>query len=355
LIPPRFPYRFTHIMDSSAARLTPRVSVVLPVFNESLLIQECLTRVLGVLDGIPGGPHEVLMVNDGSTDGTLDLLKAHAGMEPRLTVISLSRNFGHQAAITAGLHFATGDAVVVMDADLQDAPESIPVFLERYRRGYDVVYAIRKGRKEGFIKRACYAVFYRVLVRLSSVDLPIDSGDFSLLSREVVEQLKKLPERSRYVRGLRSWVGFRQVGVEVERSPRFAGRTKYSFPKLVQLALDGIFSFSTVPIRAVALLGALGLLFSFCYVAAVVYGKLVLKKAPEGFAAIIVVLSFLSGLILLSLGIIGEYIGRIYEEVKGRPHFIVGELIRGEPPRDDAALGRRREGDELAAPPLPLK
>ena len=306
-----------------------RVSVAIPVYNEEQVIPELLQRVLRVLSALPGGPHEVVLVDDGSTDRTLALLEAAAQQDDRLRVVVLSRNFGHQAAFTAALAHVTGDAVVLMDGDLQDAPEVIPEFLPYFEQGYEVVYARRVRRKEHLLLRTAYAVAYRLIAWLSRIPLPVDAGDFAMLSRRVVAELNALPERQRYLRGLRTWVGFRQIGLDVERRERFAGRAKYGFRQLVHLAFDGLLAFSVAPLRAAALLGAVGVILATVFALYAVYVRLALGRSPEGFTALLVALTFLSGIQLLFMGMIGEYVGRIYEEIKGRPTFIVARVIEG--------------------------
>jgi glycosyltransferase involved in cell wall biosynthesis len=300
-----------------------RISVAIPIHNEESVLSELLRRLEAVLDDLPGGAHEVVFVDDGSTDRTYEMLDAAAQNDPRILAISFSRNFGHQAAITAALDHASGDAVVVMDGDLQDAPEVILQFVEQFRRGFDVVYAKRVRRKESWLLRICYFVFYRMMARLSDIQLPLDAGDFVLISRRVVEQLRRMPEHHRYLRGMRTWVGFQQIGIEVEREERHAGNSKYNLMRLLKLAFDGIFAFSIVPIRAAALVGAFVVFGSILYVAYAIYAKLFLRESPVGFTALIVAVTFLSGVILFFLGVIGEYVGRIYEEAKGRPQYIV--------------------------------
>ena len=306
-----------------------RLSIAIPIHNEESVLPELLRRLRAVLDTVTGGPHEIVFVDDGSTDRTFEMLADAAKEDGRIVVLSLSRNFGHQAAITAALDHVTGDAVVVMDGDLQDVPEVIPKFVEKFQQGCDVVYAQRVRRKEPWLLRICYFVFYRMMARLSDIQLPLDSGDFGLMSRRVIEQLRRMPEHHRYLRGMRSWVGFRQVGIEVERAERHSGESKYSLMRLVKLAFDGLFAFSIVPIRAAALLGAFVMFLSSFYIAYSIYVKLVLHKSPQGFTALIVAITFLSGIILFFLGVIGEYVGRIYEETKARPQYIVGRRAGG--------------------------
>jgi polyisoprenyl-phosphate glycosyltransferase len=225
-----------------------------------------------------------------------------------------------------------------MDADLQDPPEVIPAFLDRYRDGYDVVYAQRKERKESVALRLSYFIFYRLIARLADVSLPLDAGDFGLMSRRVVEVVNGAPEHHRYLRGLRTWAGFRQTGVVVERARRHAGKSKYSIGKLVKLALDGVFAFSTAPLRAASLLGSLAVLGSALFACYALYWKVVRDQSPEGFTALIVSITFLSGVQLLFLGIIGEYLGRVYEEVKGRPLYIVDRITRGRTASADSSM-----------------
>ena len=324
-----------------------RLSVAIPIHNEESVMPELLRRLKAVLDGLPGGPHEIVFVDDGSTDRTYELLETAAQRDPRISAISLSRNFGHQAAITAGLDHVTGDAVVVMDGDLQDVPEVIPQFVEKYQEGYDVVYAKRVRRKEPWLLRACYFLFYRLMAELSDIRLPLDSGDFGLMSRRVLTQLRKMPEHHRYLRGMRSWVGFRQAGIDVERAERHSGRSKYNLMRLLRLAFDGIFAFSIVPIRAAALCGAFVMLFSMLFVLYALYAKLFLHQSPQGFTALLVAVTFLSGIVLFFLGVIGEYVGRIYEGIKSRPHYVVdrrcGGASSGVMATDDAAPAIQKE------------
>jgi len=325
-----------------------RLSVAIPVHNEERVLPELLRRVRAVLDQIPGGPHEVVFADDGSTDGTLALIEEASREDPRISAISLSRNYGHQAALSAALDYVSGDATVVMDGDLQDVPEAIPAFLEKFKEGYDVVYAQRVRRKEPLVLRICYFTFYRLMARLSDVRLPLDSGDFSIMSRRVVENLRRMPEHHRYLRGMRTWVGFKQAGIEVERDRRYAGDSKYSWMRLLKLASDGIFAFSIVPIRAAAILGAVTIAFASIFSLVAVYAKFFLKQTPKGFTAEVVLLTFLSGILLLFLGIIGEYVGRVYEETKARPHYIVGRVI-GQAHLEDGTAGvTRRNSVETA-------
>jgi glycosyltransferase involved in cell wall biosynthesis len=312
--------------DKEPAVPVPRVSLAIPVFNEDAVVPELVRRTTAVLDALPGGPHEIVFVDDGSSDRTLELLENAAREDSRLVIVALSRNFGHQTALSAALDHVTGDVCILMDGDLQDPPEAVPELLGVYRQGYDVVYVVRRDRKESWWLRLCYRVFYRLIAVLSSTRLPLDSGDFGLISRRVVDEIRGMPEHHRYLRGLRTWVGFRQIGVPIERSRRHAGRTKYSPLKLLKLASDGIFAFSIVPLRAAALLGVLAIGCSSLFAGYAIYARFWLHS-PQGFTALIVVMTFLSGVNLLFLGIIGEYVGRVYEETKARPHYVVRKVV----------------------------
>jgi len=306
---------------------SPGVSVAIPIYNEEEVVPLLIQRTTAALDGLPGGPHEIVLVDDGSSDHTPELLEAAALQDPRLVVVDLSRNFGHQTALAAALDHCSGAVVVLMDGDLQDPPEAIPTLVETYRQGYDVVYVQRVNRKEAWWLRLCYYLFYRLLAALSPIKLPVDAGDFGLMSRRVVDEIRRMPEHHRYLRGMRSWVGFRQVGIPIERSARQAGITKYSPLKLLKLASDGIFAFSIVPLRAAAILGALAIGTSFLFALYALYVKFWLH-APQGFTALLIVMTFLSGVNLFFLGIIGEYVGRVYEEAKARPHYVVRKVVR---------------------------
>lgn len=319
-----------------------RLSMAVPLYNEEKVLPEFLRRTRSVIDSLAGGPHEMVLVDDGSADRTLAILEEAAAADPRLVVVALSRNFGHQAALTAALDHCSGDAVVLMDADLQDAPEAIPLFVEKFQQGYDVVYATRASRKEAWWLKLSYFLFYRLLAMLSELSLPVDAGDFALLSRRVVEQLRRLPEHHRYLRGLRSWVGFRQIGIPIERAERHAGKSKYSLRKLMELASDGIFAFSIVPLRAAILAGLLATALSVIFALYAVYARLFLNRSPQGFTALVVLITFLSGILLFFLGIIGEYVGRLYEEVKARPLYIVGKTVGWPNPHGEQGTRRAR-------------
>ena len=306
-----------------------KISIIVPCFNEEAVLPELFGRLASVA-ATWGMDYEIICVDDGSRDRTWELLKAQNLKDARWRCLSFARNFGHQTAVSAGLFYASGDVVVVIDADLEDPPEEISRLLEKWREGYDVVYAIRQNRKEGWFKRLCYWAFYRIMARLVAFEIPLDSGDFCLINRRVVDTINAMPERNRFVRGLRAWSGFRQTGVIYERAARFAGTPKYNFSKLVKLATDGLFSFSTVPLRVATYLGLgvsafafFGVVFTLAQkIFAAEFAKIGLAPA-SGFPTIVISVLFLGGVQLICLGILGEYIGRIYEEVKGRPLWIL--------------------------------
>lgn len=301
-------------------------SIIIPIYNEEQTLRVLHDRLVEALRPL-GEDYEVILVDDGSKDGSYELMKSIHAHDARFKVLRLSRNFGHQIAISAGLDFASGDAVILMDGDLQDPPELLPHMITKWREGYHVVYTVKTSRKEHRLKRFAFKTFYRVLHALSSVQIPMDAGNFSLMDRRVVEILRRIPERHRYISGLRAWIGFRQIGIEYDRGPRYAGKPQMSFGKLVQLALDGIFSFSNAPLRVASYVGFLSALVAFGGGLYVIYEKLFTDKAILGWASTISAIAFLGGLILMTLGIIGEYIGRIYDEVKQRPLYIVSEGI----------------------------
>ncbi|HZM95108.1 MAG TPA: glycosyltransferase family 2 protein [Vicinamibacterales bacterium] len=307
-----------------------RLSIGIPVYNEEEVLPELLARLTRVLDQLPGGPHEIVFVDDGSTDRSRQLLLKAAMRDVRIKVVVLSRNFGHQAALSAALDHASGDALVLMDADLQDEPEVIPEFVRLHEAGADVVFARRASRKEGWLLQLAYKTFYRLIARLSEIALPLDSGDFALLGSPVVEAIRRLPEQQRYLRGLRAWVGFTQIGVDVQRPARFAGQPKYSTMRLIKLALDGICSFSVVPLRAAALAGLVAILAASIFSLYAVYVRLVQGSVPEGFTASLLVMTFLSGVQLFFVGVIGEYVGRVYGETKRRPAYVVANVAGGD-------------------------
>ena len=299
-----------------------RISLVFPVYNEEQVLPVLYDRVRELLVQLPYEA-EVILVNDGSRDGSLELLKRFHAADPRFKVIDFSRNFGHQVAITAGIDFATGDAVILLDADLQDPPELLPQFLQQWEAGYQVVYAVRRKRKEHLFKRMAYATFYRVLQRISNIAMPLDAGDFCLMDRVVVDTLKAMQERNRFVRGLRSWAGFQQIGLEYDRAQRHSGEVKYTMSKLMRLALDGIFAFSYFPLQLASYTGFIISGASFLGILVYLYREIFVGGEPRGFPTLVILILFLGGIQLISLGVIGEYIGRIYDEVKRRPTYVV--------------------------------
>lgn len=312
------------ITDSGAAVMPTRYSVVLPVFNESETLPELHRRLSVVMEAL-AEPYEIIFVDDGSRDASGELLHALQASDPHVRVLRLSRNFGHQSAISAGIDHARGDAVIVMDADLQDPPEALPDLLAPWRQGHDVVYAVRRDRKENVLKRSAYGLFYRLLHQAANVEIPLDAGDFCVLDRRVADVLRQMPERNRFIRGIRSWVGFRQIGVPYNRAARYAGQPKYSLFKLLRLAFDGFFSFSYVPLRLASLFGLFVSFLGFLLSVWTVYKRFTLPEFPSGFATIVVGMMFLGGIQLIALGVIGEYVGRIFDEVKQRPLYIIGE------------------------------
>jgi len=296
-----------------------------------------LERLLPVMHGLVGDDYEVIFVNDGSGDETGALLDAACAEHPQVRALHFSRNFGHQPALTAGMDAASGEALILLDCDLQDPPEVLPAFVERWRQGHDVVYGVRQKRKESIFKRAAYSVFYRTLRAMAQVDVPLDAGDFCLMDRKVVDVLRGLPETHRFLRGLRTWVGFKQASVEYERSERFAGTPKYTLGKLLQLALTGYIGFSIVPLRLAVWLGALAALGGAAVFAWVMLATLTGASAPRGWASVIAVVLSLGGAQLIVLSIIGEYLGRMYDEVRRRPVYIVDRRAGWQAPtRDDA-------------------
>ena len=305
----------------------PELSVIIPIFNEEENIPVLYARLTRVLEETKLD-YEIIFVDDGSRDKSLELLNGLTTQDKRVVLVELARNFGHQVAITAGLDFARGGIVAVMDADLQDPPEVLPQYIHKCREGYEVVYAIRAQRKEGWFKRTCYAVFYRLLRRVANVEIPLDSGDFCVMDRRIVELMRGMPERSRFVRGIRSWVGLKQVGIPFERQARHGGETKYTFGRLMVLALDGLISFSYVPLRMISFLGLSVSLLSIILAVFYFVKKLLYGLSPPGFASIMVSVFFLAGIQLVTLGVIGEYVGRVFEEAKRRPLYVLRRASR---------------------------
>jgi len=305
------------------------LSIVVPLFNESGNVEELLRRTTAVVAALPDPPadYEIVCVDDGSRDTTRAQLIDASHRDAHIRVIALSRNFGHQIAATAGLDAARGDAVVLMDGDLQDPPELIAAFLERFRAGYDVVYATRRRRAgESRFKIWTAALFYRVVRRLTNVSIPVDTGDFRLMSRRVIEALRRTRERHRFIRGLVSWVGFNQTGVEYDRDARYSGGTKYPVSKMLKFAIDGITAFSEVPLRMASYLGFFASGFAFVYAVVVLILKFAHLNAP-GYTSTMIAVLFLGGIQLIGIGILGEYVGRIYDEIKARPLYLVADSV----------------------------
>jgi glycosyltransferase involved in cell wall biosynthesis len=301
------------------------LSVVVPAYNEEEVLPELQNRLSAVLEGL-GAEWEILYVNDGSRDGTLGVINGFA--DPRVAVIDLSRNFGKEIAMTAGLDHARGDAVVVIDADLQDPPELIPELVRKWREGFDVVYARRAAREgETLVKKATAKLFYRAIQSLSRVDIPPDTGDFRLLSRRAVESLKLLREQHRFMKGLFAWIGYPHVAVYYRRDPRFAGEPKWNYWRLWNFAIEGITSFSIAPLKLATYVGLLTALGAFIAAAVVVYKTLVYGDPVRGYPSLMVVMLFLGGVQLMSLGMIGEYLGRMFNETKRRPLYLVNRFV----------------------------
>ncbi len=313
--------------------MNPQLSIIIPCLNEQEVLPLLRSRLIEALDRTHTS-WEVIFVDDGSRDRTLPILSEIHAQDPHFKVVALSRNFGHQIAISAGLSYATGDAIAIMDADLQDPPDLIASCLAQWREGYEVVFAVRKKRKEGLFKRAAYGVFYRLLRSIADIDVPLDSGDFCVMDRRVADVLRGMPERNIFLRGMRAWAGFRQIGIPYERDARAAGETKYPFRELLRLALDGIFAFSTFPLRLATWFGLFIVALCFLVVALVVAWRVLglefmghTARDIPGWAASIVSVFFLGGVQLLILGVIGEYLARIYGEVKLRPRWVVSHAL----------------------------
>jgi glycosyltransferase involved in cell wall biosynthesis len=335
------------------------ISVVAPCYNEREVLGRLYQRLCAAAEAWQE-PFEVILVDDGSDEATWQEIQRIHDRDPRWKAVRFSRNFGHQTAVSAGVAHARGQAVIVMDADLQDPPEELGRFLQKWREGYEVVYGVRRKRKEGLLKRLCYRLFYRILARISTTPIPLDSGDFCLMDRRVAALLKSMPERNRFVRGLRAWVGFRQIGVEYQREAREAGRPKYTLRKLVKLAIDGIFSFSTWPLRLATRLGLLVSTVAFLGAVFTFFQKVFehwfakIGLGPErGFPTIVIAILFLGGVQLICLGIIGEYIGRIYDEVKRRPSWIVRQTLGLDEPDGPGTTSGPTDalGEGLPTPP----
>lgn len=330
------------------------LSVVVPCFNEQEVLKLTHRRLIKAIGNIPKLDFEIIFVNDGSRDRTEEILFELADSDSQVKVISLTRNFGHQPAITAGLNYAVGDLVAVIDADLQDPPELIVSMITKWQEGFDIVYGVRAIRKEGILKRLSYTAFYRLYRFFAQIEMPVDSGDFALLDRRVVDLLNSLPEKNRFIRGLRTWTGFRQTGLPYERDVRAAGNSKYSVQKLLTLAFDGIFNFSTVPLTIIFIAGlmtaSLSIFAGMVYFIARIGDLKIFGSSPgdvPGFTTLILVILFFSGIQLISLGIIGEYLARNYQESKSRPVYVVKEIRGGKLPASIQVRNRLQDQDDL--------
>ena len=308
--------------------MQPIYSLIVPLYNEQDTLPELVRRLTDVMNSLDA-PTELVLINDGSKDQSLMLLRSFHEQDNRICYINLARNFGHQIAVTAGLNFVRGDMAVILDADLQDPPELIPELIKQWRSGFQVVYAQRTKRiEESWGKRFLAYWFYRILRKLADVDIPTDTGDFCLIDRSVIDILNSMPERTRYLRGLRSWVGFNQTAVPFSRDARFAGEVKYTFRKSFKLAMNGIVSFSQVPLRLSTYVGLFAAIVALFMALLILYWRIFVPNSPlTGFTMILVAVFFLGAVQLVCIGILGEYIGRIYEEVKGRPLYTISEIV----------------------------
>ena len=305
----------------------PQINIVVPLYNEENVFDELVNRLQKIINNSQLSI-EVILVDDGSSDKTPYKMRELSLKNGKFQSIFLSRNFGHQLALSAGLKYVnSSEAVLIIDGDLQDPPELLDEFYSYYKKGYDVVYAIRKKRKESFFKKLAYKWFYKLLKKISYIDIPLDAGDFSLISIKIVSQLNQMKEESRFLRGMRSWIGFKQIGVDYEREERRGGETKYSISKLVRLAFNGIFNFSEYPIRIISNLGLTIIIASFGYFLFVVFKKIFYGDVPQGFTALLFIIILFGGIQLLAIGLIGEYVIRIFFQVKNRPLYILRERI----------------------------
>ena len=306
-----------------------KISIVVPMYYEEEVANECYKRLKEVLTGIKNYEYEMIFVNDGSKDKTLPLLEEIAKNDKNVKVISFSRNFGHQAAVTAGLKEVTGDAIVIIDADLQDPPETIPDMLKLWEEGNEVIYGKRKTREgESAFKLLTAKMFYKTLNLLSDVEIPKDTGDFRLVDRKVVDTINQMPEHNKFLRGLFSWVGYNQIAYEYERKERYAGKTKYPLKKMLKLASDGIISFSSKPLKLVGIIGIISIVISIMIlIYAVISYIFKLNQLSAGWTSIMITVTFFAGIQLMSIWIISEYIGRIYDETKNRPQYIIDKKI----------------------------
>src|SRR5512143_3096723 len=303
----------------------PRYSIIAPCFNEEGVLRELYRRISQVMDQT-GEPWELVLIDDGSRDKTPQLMRELRAADPRVKLIDFTRNFGHQIAVTAGLDYARGDAVIIIDSDLQDPPEVIPDLIEKWREGYEVVYAIRAEREgESWFKLWTASLFYRIIYKITDVKIPLDTGDFRLMDRKVVNVMKRMRERHRFPRGMSAWVGFRQIGVDYKRAARLTGETKYPFRKMFRLALNAITSFSYFPLQVATFFGFVSAGLAILAIPFVIYMRVTGSQAFLGQATTLIAVLFLGGVQLISLGILGEYVGRLYDEAKGRPLYIVRE------------------------------
>ena len=303
----------------------PKFSIIAPVFNEHECLSEFYSRICSVMDTTHSS-WELVFVDDGSTDGSTDLIRAFARKDKRVQPVIFARNFGHQIAVTAGMDYSRGQAVVVIDADLQDPPEVILDLIAKWKEGYQVIYAVRRKREgESWFKLFSASLFYRLIYRITDVKIPLDTGDFRLLDRKIVNIMGSMRERHRFLRGMASWVGFRQIGVEYDRKERFAGQTKYPFSKMLKLALNAVTSFSYFPLQLATYIGFIAAGLSILSIPIVILLRIAFHEAFLGQATTLIAVLFLGGVQLICMGILGEYIGRIYDEVKGRPLYVVSE------------------------------
>lgn len=306
--------------------MSKKISILVPIYNSAKFMDKLLEAI-----EIERKAHnwnlELVLVDDGSKDKSFEKIEELAQIYPYIKGIKLSKNFGHQIAVKTAMHHSTGDYIAVIDDDLQDPPSQLPGFFKYLDDGYDVAYGIRKNRKESFLKRMAYNGFYKVLKAMSDIHIPIDSGDFCVMKKQVLDNMLKLQEQNPFLRGIRAWVGFKQIGVEFERHARFDGKSGYTLKKLLKIAMDGIFSFSTAPIRLITILGTIGFVFACVYSLNVIYHRLNGDIDVKGFATLTIIISFFSSLILICLGIIGEYIVRIYDEVRSRPYTVIERTI----------------------------
>jgi polyisoprenyl-phosphate glycosyltransferase len=305
----------------------PRYSVVVPIFNEEDTLPELYRRLNDVLVNL-GETYEIIFVNDGSRDRSLETMKDLASKNKNVKIVNLSRNFGLQVAYSAGIDHAAGEAVIPMDGDLQDPPELIPDMIAKWKEGYDVVYTVKTKRQEGFLKRLAFAAFYRILRKVSSVEMPLDAGSFSVMSKKVADIYRGLPEKNRLLSAIRAWIGFKQIGMNFERDARFHGEPRQTFLRLLRMAADGLFSFSTVPIRVATVLGFVACGLALVLIVLVIFLRIFTDLIPEtGWASLMITVTFFGGVQLVFIGILGEYICRIFDEVKGRPLYLVKDKI----------------------------